>query len=398
MSGDIVNTWLALPALLGIALVTTQSSSAQGGLPDWQARCEAAADGNQPKEAVRRLAARVERRIDLPGSARLLGAEWNYRTSQLILLDAEDRQLLTLDTAGRVRSKVARPGEGPGELLLSPVYIGSRQKFRSDSGHRILVLDDRRAQIFDGNQLSRQVRLDSLAPALGTDAHVARTQHGWLVSLARRGQPDMNGQSQVRLFLIQDTPPSPQATLIAFVRNVLSEHGASGGSITSDYPYDRLFRRTWDASGLTVAILAYRRFAICFHPLAEADSWRAWILTAPPRKVDAAERDRVLRERFGRSSGPVPMAGGRIEDVYKGKWPDYGPFYYDLTALTGTLYAALRLDAGPGVAADFFDVVRGYRGTVTVPAERTVLGGYANGLLLLDFQNSAVELLRVEQE
>jgi hypothetical protein len=337
----------------------------------------------------------VERRIELPGSTRLLGAQWIPDDGRLTFLDAEGGQVTTLDGTGKLVSSLGRVGEGPGEFRFSPVYIGSRQKFRAASTHRVMVLDDRWAQIFDGVRPVRQVRLDSLAPVLGTDAHVARVSGGWVVSLARRGQAAPAGAGQVRLFLVSDTSTRSVAVPIARVKNVLGVYLPTAGSITAAYPYERLFRRTWDASGHTLALISYRHFAVCFRSIGAPDFWQVWSLTANRRRVDASERDRVLRERFGRSSGPIPIAGGRIEDQYLGKWPAFAPYYHDIMVLNDSTYATLRLSPIRGTTADLFSVGRGYLGSVSIPDGRGAIAGYDRGIMLFDFANGAIDFLRV---
>jgi hypothetical protein len=118
-------------------------------------------------------------------------------------------------------------------------------------------------------------------------------------------------------------------------------------------------------------------------------------VAAVPREVTAAERDRLLTRRFGATSGPIPMMGGNVEDYFKGRWPKVAPFYYDVTALDDASFGALRLDADGEVSVDVIDSGRGYRGTVKVPSSRSVIGGYADGLLLLNFGDGEVEFLRI---
>jgi hypothetical protein len=111
--------------------------------------------------------------------------------------------------------------------------------------------------------------------------------------------------------------------------------------------------------------------------------------------VDQVERDRILKERYGRTSGAMPMAGTPVEEVFRGRWPVSAPFYHDITALGDSTYAAIRLDDRAGLTADVISITRGYLLSVRLPAGRGLLGGYRDGLLLLSAEDGEVELLRI---
>jgi hypothetical protein len=142
-----------------------------------------------------------------------------------------------------------------------------------------------------------------------------------------------------------------------------------------------------------MAVLSSKGFSVCFGDPNTAGSWRAWSAAANPRQVDSRERDRILKQRFGRSTGRAPMMNIPVEQVFDGKWPQHAPFYYDLTTLGDSIFAAMRLDSVQGVAADLFHPAKGYVGTVTLPQDRYLIGGFLSGFLLLDPQEGAVEFL-----
>lgn len=91
----------------------------------------------------------------------------------------------------------------------------------------------------------------------------------------------------------------------------------------------------------------------------------------------------------------MPMAGIPVEEVFRGKWPATAPFYHDVTALNESTYAAIRLDDQGGLTADVMSVARGYIVSVRLPTGRSIIGGYRDGLLVLNPDEGAVELLRL---
>jgi hypothetical protein len=89
------------------------------------------------------------------------------------------------------------------------------------------------------------------------------------------------------------------------------------------------------------------------------------------------------------------MAGTPVEEVFRGRWPARAPFYHDITALNDSTYAAIRLDDQGGFTADLISIARGYLLSVRLPVGRGLIGGYRDGLLLLNSEDGEVELLRV---
>jgi hypothetical protein len=392
--------WISKPAAtlsLGLSAVAlTRAWSPSTSLPrDLQSYCEAlAAKSVNAAPPLRMLTTRVDRTVTLPGSARLtLGAQWRPREKTLAVFEGSDSRLTILDSLDQVVGTVGRRGNGPAEFRLSPVYTGSRQKFRFGDGDRVLVLDDRYGHVFAGGRQIQEVQFDFAPGTLVTDAHVARMNDGWIVSTANRRAATAAERSLVRLFLVRDTAgPRQTARLLATVRNVASQAPATTGRPPA-LPYDDQYRRTWDAAGRNFSVVSYRHFSVCIGA-ADSSSWHGWSSRAVPRRVTAAERGRVLTARFGATSGPIPMMGGKVEEYYRGKWPDTAPFYYDVTALDEQTFAALRLDPEGGVTADLFDAGSGYHGSMKIPASRFVIGGYSDGLLLLNYGDGEIDFLR----
>jgi hypothetical protein len=380
-------------ALLAIGMASFRSPSA---LPaDLQSYCESLASRQTGGAPVRLLTTRIERTITLPGNGFLWGAQWNPAAKTLSFFEAAESRLTILDSLGNVRSTIGRGGSGPAEFRLSPVYVGSRQRFRfGDNGH-VLALDDRYGHVFAAGRQTQEVTFGDAQGALATDASVARIGNGWIVSMANRRAAEGASRSIVRLYLVRDSGgPRQDARQFATVRNVLSKWPVTNGS-QPDMPYDDAYRRTWDAAGRSLAVLSYRRFAMCAGDLDDSASWRAWSVDARPREVTSAERDRLLKARFGATSGPIPMMGGLVEEYFKDRWPKTAPFYYDVTSLNDSTFAAVRLDDDGGVTADLMSVHRGYQGSMKIPASRGVIGGYSSGLLLLNFGDAEVEFLTV---
>lgn len=347
---------------------------------DLQAFCERLADQRAAVPELRFGSGTVERTIVLPGAPRILGGEWNSAKKTLTIFEAADSRVTVLDSAGQVLRTLGRGGQGPAEFVLSPMIFGSRQKFRSAPDGRVFVLDERFGHLFAGSAQVQEVHFGESMGPLPADAHVARLENGWIVSMARLDFGDQAASSIVRLFTVRDTDGSRQTPVqLATIRNGLAPV-PPGTAPGQGMPYDWQFRRVWDAMGRNMAVVSKRRFALCVGSPADSLSWRAWSAKALPRKVDQAERDRILKERFGRTSGPMPMAGTPIEEVFRGRWPAAGPFYYDVTALNDSTYAAVRLDDQSGGTADLISVARGYLVSVHLPAGRGVIGGYRDGL------------------
>ncbi len=363
---------------------------------DLQAFCERLADRAAAAPALRFGSGTVERTITLPGDPRLiLGGEWNSTLKTLTVFESADSRVTILDTAGQVLRTFGRHGEGPAEFRLSPMVFGSRQRFRSAPDGRVLVLDERFGHLFAGGAQVQEVHFGESMGPLPTDVHVARVENGWIVSTARLEFSDQASSSIVRLFTVRDIDgPRHTPVQLATIRNGLAPL-PPGTTRGHGMPYDVQYRRVWDAMGRNMAVASKRHFALCFGSPADSTSWRAWASKAVQRKVDEAERNRILKERFGRTSGPMPMAGTPVEEVFRGKWPAAGPFYYDVTALNDSTYAAVRLDDQSGVTADLISVARGYLVSVHLPAGRGVIGGYRDGLLLLNAGDGDVEFLRL---
>jgi hypothetical protein len=386
----------AVTLSLGLTVVgLTASLPTSSQLPgDLQSYCESLASTPGRQGPTRILQTRVERTITLPGSAQLiLGAQWNPSQKTLTVFEGPESRLTILDSLGQIVGTVGRRGDGPEEFRLSPVYVGSRQKFRFADDRRVLVLDDRFGHVFSGTRQIQEVRFSDATGILATDVHVARMSDAWVVSMANRRAADAASRSLVRLYRVRDMDgPRQSPQLLTTVKNVASQAPATAGR-APNLPYDDLYRRTWDAVGQTLAIVSYHHFSICIGNPADSASWRAWSVGAVPRQVTAAEQDRILKARFGATRGPIPMMGGRIEDYFRGKWPRTAPFHYDITSLNDSTFAALRLDPDGGITADLINVRRGYRGSMKIPPSRFVIGGFSDGLLILNFADAEIEFL-----
>ena len=370
----------------------------QGASPlpaDLQAFCERLA-GRAPASAeLRFVTGTVERTIELPGTPRLLGGQWDAVLKTLTVFESGDSRIAVLDSTGRVLRTLGRSGEGPAEFRLSPVVFGSRQRFRVAPDGRVLVVDERFGHLFAGNTQTQEVHFGGTMGPIPSDVHVARLRNVWLVSVGNVAFDDRAAASRVALFLVPDAAARRQdPALLATLSNGLMPIPGNGPA-GYGMPYDRQRRRIWDAAGSGLAVLSHQRFALCAGSPTDSATWKAWAINAVRRRVDAAERDRLLIERFGKTSGPVPMAGTPIEEVYRGRWPATAPFYHDITHLNDSTYAAIRLDNATGVTADLVSVSRGYLRSVRLPANRGVIGGYRDGLLLLDAGEGLVELYRV---
>ena len=386
-----------IPALFaGALLATLPRLPSPIPLPtDLQAFCERMADRASTAPQLRFGSSGVERTIVLPGSPRVLGGEWNPVQKTLTVFEAADSRVTVMDSAGQVLRTFGRGGQGPAEFVISPMVFGSRQKFRSAPDGRVFVVDERFGHLFAGSVQVQEAHFGEGMGTLPTDVHVARVDNGWIVSIAHLDFSDQASSSIVHLFTVRDLDGPRQTPLkLATIRNGLAPlpPGAVRGH---GMPYDMQYRRAWDAMGRVMSVASKRRFALCVGSPADSSSWRAWVSNAVPRRVDDAERRRVLTERFGRTSGPMPMAGTLIEEVFRGKWPATGPFYHDVTALNDSTYAAIRLDDRAGLTADLMSVTRGYLVSVHLPADRGVIGGYRDGLLLLNPADGEVEFLRV---
>ncbi len=362
---------------------------------DLQAFCERLADQRAAAPELRFGSGTVERTIVLPGAPRILGGEWNSAKKTLTIFEAADSRVTVLDSAGQVLRTLGRGGEGPAEFVLSPMVFGSRQRFRSAPDGRVFVVDERFGHLFAGSEQVQEVRFGESMGSLPSDVHVARLENGWIVSTARLDFSNQALSSIVRLFTVRDIDgPRQTPVQVATIRNGLAPL-PPGTTRGHGMPYDMQYRRVWDAMGRNVAVVSKRHFAVCIGSPADSSSWRAWVAKAVPRKVDEAERNRILTERFGRTSGPMPMAGTPVEEVFRGKWPATGPYYHDLTALNDSTYAAIRLDDQSGVTADLMSVARGYLVSVHLPPGRGIIGGYRDGLLLLNAGDGEVEFLRL---
>lgn len=388
------------PALLTAALLL--GGAAAGMLPppralptDLQAFCERLADRAPTAPALRFGTGTVERTITLPGSPRVLGAQWNPAAKTLTIFEAADSRVTVLDSAGTILRTVGRGGQGPAELSVQPMMFGSRQRFRNAQDGRVLVLDDRFGHLFSGSTQSQELHFGESMGPLPSDVHVARLVNGWIVSAARLDFADQAASSIVRLFMVRDiSGPRQTPVELATIRNGLAPvpPGAPRGH---GMPYDRQYRRVWDAMGRNMAVVSKGRFALCVGSPADSSSWRAWAVQAVPRKVDQVERHRILKERYGRTSGPMPMAGTPVEEVFRGRWPASATFYHDITVLNDSTYAAIRLDDQAGFTADLISIARGYFRSVRLPAGRGLIGGYRDGLLVLNAGDGEVELLRL---
>ena len=379
---------------VGLLVIAVGSFVSPNSLPaDLQAYCESLASRQMASKPLRLLPTKIERTIPLPGDGFMWGAQWNSHNKTLSVFEGTESRLSVLDSVGHIVATIGRRGSGPGEFRLSPVYVGSRQRFRFAEDGRVLALDDRYAHLFTGGRETGEATFEETSVGLTTDVHVARLDSGWLVSMGHRRAPDAFSRSVVQLYLVTDGFRSLQVSQkLGRVRNGLSPAAVSARLVEG--PYDDLYRRTWDAANRTLAMVSYRRFAVCSGSIRDSASWRAWSVDATPREVTKAERERVLVRRFGASTGPIPVMGGRIEEYYTDRWPRSAPFYYDLSALNDSTFAALRLDTDGGVTADLIHVKHGYQGSIKVPASRSVIGAYSDGLMLLNFGDAEVELLR----
>jgi hypothetical protein len=282
-----------------------------------------------------------------------------------VAADNSVSQVVILDTLGRQVETFGQLGEGPGDLNLRNMAGGTNRLALLDGGS-IVVTDVRHTKVFSREGLLRQwIKVDSLSTLdrfdmqvfpLGRTSFIAtRTgkQHGGA------NEQDLEDRTRLTLVRVDLSTDPPTLHNLGFLRNsyVLMQPAVPFPGYQA---YRASYRRSWGGFTTGAVAVSWKRFGVCYFDwtgkVAAAHS-----LDAKRLRVDARERERVLKEEMG-TSGHVPFQKATAEELYGDHWPLEGPLYVDVVSDRDGTTWAFRRTQNDGRMVDVYGP-SGYRGS-----------------------------------
>jgi hypothetical protein len=340
---------------------------------DLRARCEVAPDVRTDSRLDQPLRVMEISRLELPEEVGRAVDVVTEDGEPTMVLDAMNSRLARVGLSGTLAGTVGQPGDGPGDISLRPPTSYAGVRIRRDSAGRVFLADRKAWKVFDARgQLQWSAapaveRFDALHEGL----HVADAggDRLWISEAFHLRFADTSFTERMRI-AVRLVRWSDGRVLDSLVTSHPLAATADSSLLASLPPYQREFRRVWDANARIVAVYAAGAYRVCFFSPA-GDDIEGYERRLPVYTVDEAERSRVMTMLYGTEhDSPLPFVGVSARELMRDRWPTTGPRYTDIVLNDGTDAWLRRRVSSERVAIDVFRLGVGYVGTFTTDDSR----------------------------